>query len=86
MCIKAIANHFRKSYFTLDIVYKKLGITLGELSESDEEERNKLSKYAMSRPSFFKDEGEEVVDENGEVRERVKEEPKPSVMDKIMDI
>ena len=40
----------------------------------------------MSRPSFFKDEGEEVVDENGEVRERVKEEPKPSVMDKIMDI
>ena len=86
LCIKAIANHFRKSYFTLDIVYKKLGITLGELSESDEEERNKLSKYAMSRPSFFKDEGEEVVDENGEVRERVKEEPKPSVMDKIMDI
>ena len=41
-CLDLIARHFRMNYFTLDIVYKKIGLTLGDLSEADLQERQDL--------------------------------------------
>jgi RecA/RadA recombinase len=49
-CIEAIVRHFRKNYFTLDIVYKKLGVTLGQLTDEETETRNSIFNKSAFKP------------------------------------
>jgi RecA/RadA recombinase len=50
--LDAIARHFRKNYFTLNIVYEKLGLTLGKLSEDDLKERDRIYSNNVAKPIF----------------------------------
>jgi RecA/RadA recombinase len=61
-CIEALVKHFRKNYFTLDIVYKKLGVTLGELTEQESETRNTLFNKSAFKP-ILKEEEEKTTNE-----------------------
>jgi RecA/RadA recombinase len=60
LLLNEIARHFRKNYYTLNIVYEKLGLTLGKLSDKDLEERKFIFERNVSRP---------VLSEKGEVKE-----------------
>jgi len=50
--LDAIARHFRKNYFTLNIVYEKLGLTLGKLSDKDLKDRDSLYEKNVAKPIF----------------------------------
>jgi RecA/RadA recombinase len=56
-CLDILARHFRMNYYTLDIVYEKLGISLGKLNDTEKVEReNLISKFSFTRP-IGQDEG-----------------------------
>jgi RecA/RadA recombinase len=50
--LDAIARHFRKNYYTLAIVYEKIGLKLGELSSEDLADRDKIYESNVARPIF----------------------------------
>jgi RecA/RadA recombinase len=64
--LDAIARHFRKNYYTLNIVYEKLGLTLGSLSKKDLEERDKIYERNVSRPIIPDDQPKEAGKEKPE--------------------
>jgi RecA/RadA recombinase len=66
MFLDAIARHFRKNYYTLNIVYEKLGLTLGNLSKKDLEERDKIYDRNVSRPIIPDDQPKEARQEKVE--------------------
>jgi hypothetical protein len=80
MFLDAIARHFRKNYYTLNIVYEKLGLTLGKLSEQDLKERDVIYEKNVSKP-IFSDKGEVKVETKEETKEKVKEEVKEETSD-----
>jgi len=43
-CIDVLARHFRMQYYTLDIVYRKIGLNVGELNEDQQKTREELTK------------------------------------------
>lgn len=71
--LDAIARHFRKNYYTLNIVYEKIGLKLGNLSEKDLKERDKIYERNVSRPiipdEVKEEEKEEVKEEAPEASE-----------------
>lgn len=59
--LDAIARHFRKNYYTLNIVYEKIGLTLGKLSAKDLVEREQIYQNNVARPIFSDDKKDETV-------------------------
>jgi RecA/RadA recombinase len=43
-CLDIMARHFRLQYYTLDVIYKKIGLKLGELGEEDQLKREEMLK------------------------------------------
>jgi RecA/RadA recombinase len=64
-----IARHFRKNYLTLNIVYDRLGLTLGSLSEKDLKERDAIYEKNVSRPTIKDEPNQEVKQESEEPEE-----------------
>lgn len=59
--LDAIARHFRKNYYTLNIVYDRLGLNLGKLSDKDLVEREEIYRNNVAKPILAEMKDEAVV-------------------------